>query len=346
MATVTVKATDEEMTPVLVSIVTCNHEVYIKACLESVLQQTVPVRTKLIDNASRDDTLRRARSVAGVEIEESGVNLGYSVAHNRNLKGERFSCALLLNPDVVLTPAFLETVLETLADHPEVGLAGGKLLRMDDHGRPVRQNTEFVLDSTGIYFTPQQRHFDRGSNEPDRGQYDRVEAVFGITGAALLVRRPLYDDFLEVEGEFLDEDFFAYREDADLSWRARLRGWEALYIPDAVAYHSRRVLPEGRRTLDWRINYHSLKNRFLMRRKNMDRSVFWRCFPHMWIRDAGIIAYVLVVERSSIGVWSELRRLRTKFNHKRLLIQGGRRVDGREIAWWFSYRPRSRSPDD
>ena len=330
-------------TSVLVTIVTHNHEQYIKPCLESILSQTVTVRIKLIDNGSTDSTLQQARSVSGVEIEASATNLGFSVAHNRLLEGEDFEFALLLNPDVVLTPDYLELVLMNVNRYPAVGLAGGKLLRMDERGTPVRKEGAFVFDSTGIYFTPQQRHFDRGSNQPDVGQYDRLEFVFGITGAAVVVRKSLYDDLLESQGEFLDEDFFAYREDADLSWRARLRGWEALYVPDALAFHVRKVLPEKRRSVDSQINYHSVKNRFLMRWKNIDSSVFWRCFPHMWVRDIGIVLYILAKERSSIAAWYELRRLRAKYSEKRSRIQTTRKIRGREIAWWFSYSPKSRS---
>ena len=94
---------------------------------------------------------------------------------------------------------------------------------------PRRTN---IIDSTGIYFTRNMRHLDRGAEEIDRGQYDRVQYVFGATGAAALFRRGFIED-VSVEGEFFDEDFFAFREDADLAWRAQLMGWKCLYVPSA-----------------------------------------------------------------------------------------------------------------
>ncbi len=139
--------------------------------------------------------------------------------------------------------------------------------------------------------------------------------------------------------EYLDQEFFAYREDADLAWRAQLRGWRALYEPAAQGLHLRRVLPSRRARLAPHINYHSLKNRYLMRIKNLDPAVRRRCFPYMWIRDLGIIAYVLLRERSSLGAFRQVWRLRKRFLRKREWIQASRRVPADSVSRWFSFRP-------
>ena len=91
-----------------------------------------------------------------------------------------------------------------------------------------------MIDSTGIVMLPSIRHLDRGAGELDRGQYDRDEDVFGASGAAALYRRSMLDD-VRVDGEWFDEDFFAYREDADLAWRAQWRGWRCRYVAAATA---------------------------------------------------------------------------------------------------------------
>ena len=92
-----------------------------------------------------------------------------------------------------------------------------------------------------------QRHFDRGAGEVDRGQYDTPGVVFGVSGAAGCYRRAMLDD-VAIAGEVFDEDFFAYREDADLAWRAQLLGWDALYVPGGhgharPARHARAASP-------------------------------------------------------------------------------------------------------
>ena len=92
------------------------------------------------------------------------------------------------------------------------------------------------------------------------------------------------------ESQYFDENFFAYREDADLAWRAQWLGWSCLYIPEATGYHIRRVLPERRAGLPDAINMHSFKNRFLLRIKNMDFGTYSRFFIPITLRDSASIA--------------------------------------------------------
>ena len=168
---------------------------------------------------------------------------------------------------------------------PKIGTVCGKLLTMTSHFEiPERP----VVDSTGIYFNPMLRHLDRGSQEVDNGEYLQYEFVFGATAAAALYRRAMIDD-ISLDGEFFDSDFFVYREDADVAWRAQLMGWKCLYAPYARGYHVRKVLPGNRRALPPEINMHSVKNRFLMRIKNISpRSLLPQLVLHYRARSDGI----------------------------------------------------------
>jgi GT2 family glycosyltransferase len=184
------------------------------------------------------------------------------------------------------------------------------------------------------------RHLDRGAEEIDRGQYDRLQYVFGATGAAAFFRRDFIND-VSIEGEFFDEEFFAYREDADLAWRAQLMGWKCLYLPTAVAWHVRRVTPERRRNLPLSINWHSAKNRFLMRWKNASGWLWRRLFLPVTWRDLMIFGYAIVRDRrlwSAVTYWWPARG---SIRRKRAIIQSRRRVSDRDLLWWFSNCPRS-----
>ena len=325
--------------PVLVSIVSFNSQHWLQGCLAAVQQQTVPLRVKLFDNASRDRSLEVARRFP-LRIQRSDANLGFSAAHNRNLIEEDFEYALVLNPDCCLAPDYIECLIQAMTKVPGAGMAGGKLWRMDREGKRLERDGHPVLDSAGIYFTPAQQHLDRGSDQADRGQFDSPQSVFGVTAAAALYSRAMLED-VRFEDEYFDEDFFAYREDAELCWRARLMGWEAIYQPSACALHHRSVLPRLRRRLPAHLNRHSLKNRYLMRMKNMDAAVRRRCFPHMWLRDAGILAYVLLRERSSLGAYRDAWRLRQRFRLKRRSLHERRRSTDPPLARWFSFRPQA-----
>ena len=140
---------------------------------------------------------------------------------------------------------------------------------------------------------------------------------------------------MAIDGEIFDEDFFAYREDADLAWRGRLFGWRALCEPRAVAYHVRRVTPEARHSLPAGINMHSVKNRFLLRLKNEGMYLALRNAPFELTRDLIVLLAALTVERSSLPAFAWLWRNRARVLAKRRTIQSRRKVSDRELARWF-----------
>jgi GT2 family glycosyltransferase len=339
---------------VLVSIVTHNSERYLKTCFESLRAQTYrDFSISIWDNASTDGTealLAEYRNILSA-VHISKDNVGFCAAHNRLIVPASSEYHLIVNPDVVLDARFLEIMMREMDRTPRAGSATGKLWRWQTEPMELedflRQQQSYpkILDTTGIYFTPTQRHFDRGSGETDVGQFDRREYVFGASGAAALYRRTMLQDIADTTG-YLDENFFAYREDADLAWRAQWMGWRCLYIPEATGYHARRVLPERRSSLPDAINMHSFKNRFLLRIKNMDFATYARFFLQITLRDIAILGYVLVRERSSLPGISLLIRALPQTWAMRKSLQRRRRVSAREIRSWFSYRPIAKPVQD
>jgi len=158
--------------------------------------------------------------------------------------------------------------------------------------------------------------------------------VFGVSGAAAMFRASFLRD-VRVDGQALDEDFFAYREDADLAWRGRLFGWKAMCDPAAVAYHVRRVTPEARRELPADVNMHSVKNRFLLRIKNEGAYLALRNLPFELARDLVVVIAALTVERTSLPAFTWLWRNRGRVLARRREIQRRRKVSDRELAKWF-----------
>ena len=312
------------MVRVAVNIVTFNSAEDIAACLESVGRQTFrDFRIHVLDNASTDGTIER---LAGFDIDiiRSTSNTGFAKAHNDLIRAYPAEFVLVLNPDAVLMPEFLEKIVDALQTRPDAASATGKLLRLDGQ----------TLDSTGIVMLRSQRHLDRGAGEPDLGQFDKAEDVFGPSGAAALYRLEALQD-IAVAGQFFDEDFFAYREDADLAWRCRLMGWNSIYVPYAVALHRRRVTPERRSQLSPVINYHSVKNRFLLRLNNMTRSLYVRDFWRITARDAAVVGYVLAREWRSLGALFYVIRHWPRLWQKRRDIQSRKRISGTELDRWF-----------
>lgn len=312
------------MVKIAVNIVTFNSAQDIGACLESLRNQTFQnFRIHLLDNASVDDTIEKVSS-NDVDLVRSPSNTGFAKAHNDLIRAYPAEYILILNPDTILRPDFLERILSALDARPDAASATGKLLRLDG----------VTLDSTGIIMLRTQRHLDRGADEPDRGQFDKPEDVFGPSGAAAVYRRKALED-VALNGQYFDEDFFAYREDADLAWRCRLMGWTSIYVPSAVALHRRHVTPERRSQLSSLINYHSVKNRFLLRLNNMTRSLYFRDAWQITTRDVAVVGYVFLREWTSIRALTYLLRNMPRLWRKRRQIQSRKRISGPELDRWF-----------
>ena len=324
---------------VSVLITTYNSARFLKSCLDSLKAQTYrPLELIVVDNASTDSTRQVLEKLAeGGKLIFNDANLGFAAGQNQAVRASGGEWLLSLNPDVVLDPDFVWEMVAAGELDPAVGSVSGKLLRWSPDKEPQLTG---IIDSTGIYFTPSLRHLDRGAEQSDRGQYDRLEYVFGASGAAALYRRAMIED-VAVEGEFFDQQFFAYREDADLAWRAQLMAWKCIYAPKAVAWHVRRVTPERRNHLPLEINWHSVKNRFLMRAKNISWRLYGRFFLPVTWRDAQVVGYCLLVDRRLLSALGAVWKARKELGRKRQLIQARRRVPDKELLGWFSVEPKS-----
>ncbi len=322
---------------VSVTIVTYNSSRYIERCLRFLFEQDYPaMEIIVVDNASGDGTpeiLHRFQSRIAVVCNQQ--NKGFAGGQNQAIALTSGEWVLVLNPDVRLTPNFLTNAMAAGRLAPEIGSVSGKLRAMQPS---FEIPTEQILDSTGIHFTPSLRHFDRGSKQRDDGQYEKAEYVFGVTGAAAFYRRTMIED-VSINGEFFDDDFFAYREDADLSWRAQLLGWKCVYTPHALAYHVRSVLPANRRSVPALVNMHSVKNRFLMRVKNVTGPLYWCHFWAITGRDLMVVAGCLLREWPSLRAFSLVLKLFGRTWSKRREIMRRRRVSEGYLAAWFQAVP-------
>lgn len=323
---------------VSVCMVTHNSASDLAPCLESVsAQESIPWELVIVDCASTDRTLDEAgRALAalgrGRLIDLEG-NLGFTGGMNIAVAESSAPYVLCLNADTRLRPDFLQALVSRARRHPDrkVGAVTGRLLRPDGEG---------LLDAAGMRLRPTWRHLDRGSGQADRGQFAVAERVFGGTGAATLFSRDALED-TSIDGEVFLAEFHSYREDAELCFRLCERDWAVLYEPEAVAIHVRRNLPERRRRMPAFVNYHSLKNRFLLRAYHETWATLLLTALPTLIRDLGILGYLFLRERTSFPalgwLWNRRRRILTR----RRRIQARRSVPSLRVAAWFwqSSRP-------
>ena len=275
-----------------VHIVTYNDLSTVAIAIRSLLHQEgyiadqnllIEVTDNASDNSSTEWQLEF--SDKPVRFYRNEFNLGFCGAHNQAIKRFLESDAdyfLFLNPDVSLEPNALKVLSESFDETSRTGLYSIKLLRADDDLRPLEPKK---VDAAGMYFEDSWRHLDRGSGQLDKGDFDKNGYVIGGTGAALCVSRKCVEELLlpleaedsklyrvypqllndkESRVQFLDEAYFAYREDAELALRANRLGWSCKYVAQAVGFHKRVVVPERRSELPANVNSWSVRNRFLM----------------------------------------------------------------------------------
>jgi len=280
-------------------------------------QRGAKCETLLVDNASADESREVGRGL-GARVLTQRENVGFAAAMNAGIEASTGRYVLALNPDCRLEPDFAVTLMRRLdaEDGEDVGSASGRLLRAEGPGL----TPSGLLDSAGIYFTASGRHFDRGSGEPAAGRYLEETEVAGASGAAGFYRRSALES-ARISTGYFDADFFLYREDADLAWRLSKLGWRSLYVPQAVAYHRRRNLPERRRQMTDLANRHSVKNRFLLRINNQTRGEMIRTLIPTFARDAVVLGACLTVERSSLPAFGWLWTNRTRLWAKRREIE-------------------------
>jgi len=332
---------------VSVSLVTYNAARWLDACLASLFAQTHPdIEIIVIDNGSTDGTRERLEAATAgrpaTRLVLSATNLGYAKGHNRAIAESRGEYVCLLNQDMVLDPDFLGAALAAF-DAPNVGSVQGRLRWLS----PDLERTN-LIDSTGLQINRSRRITSRGQGSADGPHYDRAELLFGVDGACPVYRRSALED-VGLEGrngiEYLDEDFFMYKEDVDLAWRLLLRGWDAAYAPAAVAWHARgagesaaktawEVIQHRRRIPTW-VKRLSWRNQRLMQIKNEDASLVVRDLPRVIGHEVAALAYLVGSNPTNVGAVVELVRMVPAALRKRRQVQRLRRLSRSDLAAWF-----------
>ncbi|MBI4435722.1 glycosyltransferase family 2 protein [Candidatus Uhrbacteria bacterium] len=342
-----------------IHIVTWNSMRFLPDLLKTIMGQTYrDFNVLVIDNASTDGVEAFVREHhPEIGFIRNARNLGFSAAHNQGIRyaiehwpsaelNDRF--ILLTNPDVLLTPTFLEELMSAVHVHPEVGSFGGKLLRAFGENLGDEVFKEIVrsdrIDSVGLNPHRNRTVTDRGAGELDKGQYEEQEKVFGISGALALYRASALEQVRFGE-EILDHDFFAYKEDVDLAWRLQHLGWDALYVPRAVAYHYRGMYgPEkagiwkqlrNHREKSSLRNFFSTRNHWLMLLKNYKAVNFLLSFPWVLTYEIGRLGYVLVFERSGWKATREAIALAPRMWRKRRATMKLAKRPARDVRKWF-----------
>jgi len=331
---------------------------------------------RVVDNGSGDGVEKWLREkYPTVTIIRNARNLGFGAAHNQMIKyavshwggdhavqrGAGQAGSLLgredlnhcycvtINPDIIMRPTCLEELVKEAEAHSEAASFSPKLLRtFQDNGTDevLRERTNSdVIDSTGLRGNKFRWFYERGAGELDQGQFDAAREVFGVCAALAMYRASALEDIKMSDGEYFDEDFFAYKEDIDLAWRLRGAGFEARFVPEAVAHHARGMYGKERAGFFERLknrrkkskvrNFYSTRNHWWMLFKNM--SLVEYLLATWWIKpaEAARFFYVCLFEPSNVRAIGQFFGGLGKMRRKRREILTRRKVPRQNISQWF-----------
>jgi len=198
---------------------------FLPACLAALRAQLHPHdEIVLIDNRSRDNAAAWARTHApDVRLVALPENRGFAGGTNAGIAAARGGLLLLINDDALAEPGCVEALWRAIRGAPGAGAAAGALVFSRQPGAVASAGVRFRRDGVAT---------DRQIGDPRAALPAAPTEIFGASGGLALLRRAMLEDV----GPFA-EQFVSYLEDADLAWRARLRGWGCVLAPGAVARH-------------------------------------------------------------------------------------------------------------
>ncbi len=337
---------------VSVIILLYNSKKYLPFCFKSLREQTFKnFEILVIDNGSIDGGFAWVKQcMPEVKIVRNPSNVGFAKGNNRGVYWSSGDFIFFLNADIVLSEGALEQLVSYLSAHDDVASVTPKsfvwnfLAVTDLYGSfseevvcpgrigDIPGKTD-MIDSLGLKLERSYRvtEIGNGKNDAEIVQREPME-IFGASAASLLIKREALSAVgVTGEGttmEFFDEDFFAYKEDVDLAYRLRLKGWKTYLIPSAHVFHDRTAQQKGksvvrnRKTKSKFISYHSYKNHLFFLMKNLSlQSAFRNFFPILFY-EAQKFLYLLLCEQSTLAGFKEIFKKMPKMRSKRRIILG------------------------
>jgi GT2 family glycosyltransferase len=251
---------------------------------------------------------------------------------------------MFCNADLFPTSAYLSEMVAFFSRRRAAGAAIGKILRYE---LATDRRTD-LIDTAGLALNRQRRFTTRGEGERDDGRFDEELEVFAVDGAAMVARRSALET-IRFEDEYLDENFYAHKEDHDVSWRLRLAGWECWYVPSALAYHARttrglgstgylsavKTFHQNEREKSTLVQINAMKNQWLMLMKNEDVSNLARDFPFILARELMVVAHRLVFAPRSLAAVPMTLRLTRETLRKRRVVKRAQRMSPKALRGWL-----------
>jgi GT2 family glycosyltransferase len=206
-------------------IVTWNGKHLLEECLPFIEQQDFQDHEIIVvDNGSTDGTREFLKAdFPRVRVLELSENQGFAAPNNFGFRNSGGQYIATVNNDMTLDRQWLRQLVTALELHPNCFAAQGKILKASEPG---------IIDTCGLGIRPCGAARNRSHNQPENSALSETVPIFTVSAGAALYRTAKLREL-----NYFDPTYFAYYEDLDLGWRARLKGWNCLLVPEAKAFH-------------------------------------------------------------------------------------------------------------
>ncbi|EKD43679.1 MAG: Glycosyl transferase [uncultured bacterium] len=318
----------------------------------------------IVDNDSKDNTVELIKK----ELENFSIpyklvinptNNGFAGGHNqayRDTDGEFF---LLLNQDMYLQPTCLQDMVEFLDKNIKVASISPRLMKWDFSkivSDGLEKSFSNQIDALGLKIFRNRRvieqytqcDWDEIKLDPRfHGDDNTVQAleVFGASGAFPMMRRSIINKVVFADGQFLDENYHAYKEDVDLSYRLQEAGFKSFILLNTVAYHDRTgagpkemndlVAAENKKKQSPWVQYHSYKNHL----RTLYKNEYWQNFildlPWILWYELKKFVYLSLFDRKVLSGLKEVWKGRDDLKNKRQQINKSKTADYKSLRKWW-----------
>ena len=311
---------------VSVVIVNYNGFEYLRKCLASLLHSEYPFyEIIIVDNGSTDGSVSRIKREFEehqnrIVILDLPNNLGFAIGNRIGANKAVGEYILFLNNDTKVEPSSLSELVNVMDRDPSIGVAQAKILLMD---KPD------TFDCAGMTLSVFGDARQRGENKKDVGQYDQMDEISCAKGAAMVVRKEIWNSL-----DGFDPLFFVNSEESDFCWRVWLSGYRVVFAPSAKVYHVRAATTT--KLAPYFLIFQYYRNQIVTVAKNLSLKNLIKYTPG--IVGLQLIQVVLHIRRNRpMSILGNLRGVAwclVFFNKvwiKRLTVQGGRVVNDEDL---------------
>ena len=200
-----------------------NGENFLRNCLKTLKNQKCEFQVIIIDNASSDNSVNYIKNnYPEFNIITNDENLGFAAAVNQGIRASKTDYVFLLNNDTELEENCISNLVRCIETDENIFAVSSKMIQFE--------NRDLMDDAGDAYTILGWTKKVGNGRSPDL--YNKKREVFSACAGAALYRRNILNEI-----GYFDENFFAYLEDVDISYRARIHGYKSIYCPEAVVYH-------------------------------------------------------------------------------------------------------------